>query len=43
MWRGFANDAIATVIPSSPPPAVVPVTPPPHRKQIHRRHTPKHG
>jgi hypothetical protein len=43
MWRGFANDAIATVIPSSPPPAVVPVTPPPHRKQSHRRHKPKHG
>jgi hypothetical protein len=42
MWRGFANDAIATVIPASPPPPVVTVVPKPHRRVVHRRHH-KHG
>jgi hypothetical protein len=38
IWRGFANDAVATVIPALPPPPVVPVTPPPHRPPAHRHH-----
>jgi hypothetical protein len=47
MWRGFGNDAIATVIPTSPPPPVVTVVPKPrpkpHPKVRHKHRPHKHA
>lgn len=37
-WRGWANDAIATVVVSAPPPVVPLVTPAHHRKRKYKHH-----